>query len=207
MQSHPWRTHLREAYDKFAQVRESSPMEAWKMAERSRFLAALQKENKKTLLEIGAGTGRDSRYFQDQGLDVVCIDLSPAMINLCRQKGLSAYVMDMGSMDFPENSFEAVYALNSLLHLTKEEFPEILTRINSLLSPGGLFYMGVYGGYDHEGIWEEDPYIPKRFFSFFSDETLEQEVSRVFSLLTFQRVFFAPDDPIHFQSLILKKKS
>jgi SAM-dependent methyltransferase len=182
-------------------------MEAWKMEERDRFLAALQNENKKKLLEIGAGTGRDSKYFQDQGFDVVCIDLSPTMIELCRQKGLTALVMDMANLDFPEYSFEAVYALNSLLHLTKEEFPEILKRISGLLSSGGLFYMGVYGGYEYEGVWEKDHYTPKRFFTFFSDETLEHEVSREFDILVFQRVFFAPDDPIHFQSLILRKRA
>lgn len=86
-------------------------MQEWKIAERSRFLVALQEANKTKLLEIGAGPGRDSKYFQDQGLDVVCIDLSPAMIELCRQKGLTAYVMDMGNLDFPENSFDVVYSV------------------------------------------------------------------------------------------------
>jgi SAM-dependent methyltransferase len=206
-QSQTLRTNLREAYDKFALERESSIMEDWKTEERSRFLSALQKENKKKVLEIGAGTGRDSKYFQDQGLEVVCIDLSPVMIELCRQKGLMAHVMDMSNIDFPEHSFEAVYALNSMLHLTKKEFPAILHRINALLSADGLVYIGVYGGYDYVGLWENDPYTPKRFFSFFSDEDLEHEVSRVFDILTFNCVFFAPDDPIHFQSLLLRKRS
>ena len=167
----------------------------------------LQKEHKQKLLEIGAGTGRDSRYFQDQGFEVVCIDLSPVMVELCRQKNLTAYLMDMSHIDFPENSFEAVYSMNSLLHLTKQEFPETLRRIYSLLKGDGVVYVGMYGGIDHEGIWENDSYTPKRFFSFYSDEKLENEISKVFDILTFNRVFFEADDPIHFQSLILKKKS
>jgi len=158
------------------------------------------------LLEIGAGTGRDSKYFQNQGFEVVCIDLSPAMIELCRQKGLTAYVMDMNDIDFPDNSFDAVYSLNSFLHLTKDEFPEILHRISTLIRTDGVFYIGIYGGYDFEGIWDKDSYIPKRFFSFFSDEHLEHEVEKVCDILAFNRVFFEPDNPIHFQSLVLRKK-
>ena len=206
MQNHKLRNELRKSYDRHAQERESRTMQEWKIAERSGFLLALQKENKGKLLEIGAGTGRDGKYFQDQGFDVVCIDLSPAMIELCRQKGLTAYVMDMGNLDFPENSFDAVYSMNSLLHLTKKEFSQILHRINAVIKAGGMVYIGVYGGYDHEGIWDNDSYIPKRFFSFFSDENLEAEVSKVFDILIFNRVSLGEDDPIHFQSLILKKR-
>src|SRR5687768_11074319 len=199
MQNHKLRNDLRKSYDKYAQERESSTMQEWKVGEHSSFLSALQRANKKKLLEIGAGTGRDSKYFQDQGFEVVCIDLSPTMIELCKQKGLTAYVMDMVNIDFPESSFDAVYALNSLLHLTKEEFPKVLHRINTLLSADRMVYIGIYGGYGHEGVWKNDPYIPKRFFSFFSDESLEYEMSKVFDVLTFNRVFFEVNDPIHFQ--------
>jgi SAM-dependent methyltransferase len=207
MQDHTLRNELRESYDRYAQERESSTTQEWKIVERSNFLSALQKTGKKTLLEIGAGTGRDGKYFQDQGFEVVCIDLSPVMVELCRQKGLTAYVMDMGNMDFPDNSFDAVYSLNSLLHLTKDEFPKVLYRINTVLRVDGMFYLGMYGGYEHEGIKEDDTYIPKRFFSLFTDESLEQEITKVFDIMTFNRVFFESEKPIHFQSLLLKKRS
>lgn len=206
MQKNNLKTKLRETYDKYAKERETSVMQDWKLEERSRFLTALQDEHKHTLLEIGAGTGRDSKFFKDEGFEVTCIDLSPAMVEHCRQKGLSAYVMDMTSIDLPENSFDAVYSMNSLLHLTKDEFSEVMLRANFLLRTDGLFYVGVYGGYDFEGISENDAYIPKRFFSFFTDEHLQTEISKVFDVLTFNPVIFEIENPLHFQSLILKKR-
>jgi SAM-dependent methyltransferase len=198
---------LRETYNKYAGERETYVMQDWKLELRSKFLSLLQNEQKRTLLEIGAGTGRDSKFFQDQGLDVVCIDLSPAMVELCKQKGLTAYVMDMADIQLPAGSFEAVYSMNSLLHLTKAEFPLVLRNIDRLLKTDGVVFIGMYGGRDHEGVWENDSYHPKRFFSFFTDERLKQEVEKVFDIISFESIHLQPEDNLVFQLLLLRKKS
>ena len=148
----PFRDDLRKTYDRQANQRDAGSIQEWKVEERSKFLSLLQKEDKLTLLEIGSGPGRDGVFFQKQGLQVTCIDLSPEMIRLCHQKGMTAYVMDMADLTFAANSFDAVYALNSLLHLTKAELPTVLKKIDSILAPTGLFFMGVYGGDEFEGI-------------------------------------------------------
>jgi SAM-dependent methyltransferase len=203
----PLRDRLRESYNRSAPARDSSAMQEWKIKERSDFAALLKQEQGHSLLEIGAGAGHDGKFFLDLGLQPVCIDLSPAMVALCRQKGLDAYVMDIADLHFPPASFDAVYAMNSLLHLPRVELPAVLNRVHQLLKPGGLFYFGVYGGYDHEGVWEEDTYRPKRFFSFFTDEHLVQQASAVFDLHNFHPVPLEPASPIHFQSLILRRRA
>lgn len=201
------RTRLREAYNLKAHERDSRPRQAWKVEERQTFLALLQRERKRSLLEIGAGTGSDARFFQDQGLTVTCIDLSPAMVRLCRRKGLAAQVMDLAELQFPPNSFDAVYALNCLLHLPKRELPGVLAGIHNVLKPGGLFYLGVYGGYDDEGVWEKDSYEPRRFFAFYTDEGLRQVVEATFQVYSFKRILLEDAaSGLHFQSLILRKK-
>jgi hypothetical protein len=70
-----------------------------------------------------------------------------------------------------------------------------------------MVFIGVYGGDDFEGTWEKDSYFPKRFFSFFTDERIQQETTRVFDLLSFNRIVYEPENPVHFQSMILKKRS
>jgi cyclopropane fatty-acyl-phospholipid synthase-like methyltransferase len=200
------RDNLREAYNKYARERETYAMPDWKSELRSNFLSLLQKENKKTLLEVGSGTGRDSKFFQDQGLNVVSIDLSPAMVELCKQKGLTAYVMDMADIQFPAGSVDAVYSMNSLLHLTKAEFPQVLHNIDRLLKAEGVVFIGIYGGRDHEGVWENDSYHPKRFFSFFTDEHLKGEATRVFDIISFESIHPQPEDDLDFQLLMLRKK-
>ena len=172
------RAELRQTYDKYAQERENSQREQWKIEERLRFFDLLEKEHKQDLLELGAGNGLDSLFFQANGLNVTCVDLSPAMVELCQQKGVNARVMDMVRLQFPGESFDAVYSMNSLLHLRKRELPALLSRVSALLRHAGLVYIGVFGGVDSEQVWEDDYYTPHRFFSFFTDEGLQQQVGQ-----------------------------
>ncbi len=202
-----FRDNLRLTYDRQASKRDASSIEEWKIKERASFLSLLKKENKHKLLEIGSGPGKDSLFFQEQGLQVTSIDLSLEMIKLCLQKGLTAQVMDMTNLDFPPNSFDAVYALNSLLHLTKDELPDVLRQIDTIMTPDGLFFMGVYGGEDFEGIREDDKDDPKRFFSYFTDDHLIQVVSIVFDVVSFKPIPVGTKNNLHFQSFVLKKSS
>ncbi len=198
--------NLREAYNKSAQDREISTMQDWKIKERASFLSVLQETQKKRFLELGAGTGHDSAFFQKQGFDVTCVDLSPAMVALCKEKGLDAHVMDMVNLNFQEASFDAVYSMNSLLHLSKAEFSIVLEHINSLLKPDGQVYIGIYGGIEFEGVWEDDHQEPKRFFSFFRDEQMKRVVSKVFDIRSFEHINIDKESDQHFQSLILGKR-
>lgn len=201
---------LRESYNRTAAAREKTTVDAFKIAERQHFLEVLQNQSDRldilSLLEIGAGTGKDGRFFQEHGLEVVCTDLSPEMVALCRSKGLNAHEMDFLHLAFPNASFDAIYALNCLLHVPKQDLPAVLQKIRSLLKPAGLFFMGVHGGHDFEGIRLTDEYVPKRFFAFYTDEGIQQVVSSVFEVLYFKSIPLPWDNERHFQSMILKAR-
>ena len=126
------------------------------------------------------------------------------MVKLCQQKGLSAFLMDFYNLGFCAVSFDAIWALNCLLHIPKKELPGVLQGIQDVLKPEGLFYMGVYGGRDFEGVWQEDFYTPKRFFSFYPDQRIQEIVEDFFEILYFKGISLEPGKA-HFQSMILKK--
>ncbi len=198
---------LKNAYDSKVLERNESILAPWKEKERDRFLSEIKQGGKKRLLEIGCGTGRDSLFFKSKGFEVVCTDLSPGNIELCRENGLDAQVMDFLNLDFPTSSFDAIFAQNCLLHAPKNLLGKILCNIARLLRPSGLFFLGVYGGLDKEGVLAEDNYEPKRFFSSYTDIQIIQIVSKIFKLVYFHRVELEPENPVHFQSMILKPKT
>ena len=196
---------LRQSYDRMAEQRDRRPISAWKIAEQQRFLSLLQEEGKRSLLEIGAGTGVHSKFFQDSGLQVTSTDLSPRNVELCWRKGLTAHTMDFLNLRFPNRSFDAVYALNCLIHVPQADLAWVLQRVRALLKVGGLFYLGAYGGRTREGIWPADHYRPKRFFSFLSDEQITEVAARFFGLVTFRRITLDEEPDLHFQPLILRR--
>jgi len=194
---------LRTAYDGGAESRDQMEKTPWKLAERTAFLGRLRAEGRQRLLEIGAGTGQDSVFFADNQLDVIAIDLSSAMVELCRAKGIDARVMDLLHLDFPAESFDAAYAMNCLLHVPNVDLPASLAAIAAVLRPGGLFFLGVYGGNGSEGVAEWDhQHDPPRFFSWRTDEQLQEFARGSFEIVDFHVV---GSDEYRFQSLTLRK--
>ncbi len=197
---------LRRAYAGSAAVRDARVVSRWKEHVRADFLALLRAERRTRLLDIGAGTGVHGLYFQQQGLTVVCTDLAPEMVLYCQAKGLTAYEMDFLSLDFPADSFDAVWAMNSLLHVPSADLAPVLMALHQVLAPGGLFFYGVYGGFDFEGIWPNDPHVPPRFFTYYRDDRLLAAVAPYFTVVSFRPVpIEAEREQGHFQSLVLRK--
>lgn len=194
---------LRRAYNGGAAVRDAHVKEEWKQRERAAFLERVRAEGGRRLLEIGAGTGQDSAFFAEQGLDVLATDLSPAMVERCRAKGLTAQVVDFLHLDMPDASFDAAYALNCLLHVPNTDLPDVLASVHRVLRPGGLFFVAVYGGDGTEGPLETDDHVPPRFFSLRTDEQLQDFGGRDFDVEDFHLI---GDGPFRKQVMILRRR-
>ncbi|WP_144127337.1 class I SAM-dependent methyltransferase [Catellatospora sichuanensis] len=193
---------LRQAYDGGAAARDTLEKEPWTVAERAAFEARLREEGRHSLLEVGAGTGQDSRFFMDAGYEVVAVDLSPEMVARCRAKGVDARVADFLDLGLPGESVDAVYALNCLLHVPDADLPTVLDNIRGVLRPGGLFYVGVWGGRHHEGELDTDQHEPRRFFAWRTDEALLASARRSFEVEDFHVVAVGE---FKFQSLTLRR--
>jgi len=194
---------LQRIYDGVVDRRAATPLEPWKLPERAAFLEILVREDRHSLLEIGAGTGVHGRFFADAVFDVVCTDLSPAMVEYCRGQGLTAVQQDFLHLDLGRQ-FDAVFAMNCLLHVPREDLPAVLARIRTTLVAGGVFFLGQYGGIDRDGPFADDPYESKRYFSLLPDDTLLAIVREHFTIELFRAVDSNSDDGEHFQSLVLR---
>ncbi len=112
--------------------------------------------------------------------------------------------MDFSNVSALNKKFDAIWAMNSLLHIEKSKLGFVLEEINKVLHPAGLFYMGVYGGEDWEGLKKETEYPTPRFFSFFSDEKIKEVVSVYFDIVQFETLDF--DGQYCHQSIVMRKK-
>lgn len=198
------KSSLKQAYNNQAAMRDSAGIEQWKVDERDSVLHIFQANQVQRVLEIGAGPGRDSLFFKQHGLNMTVIDMSEEMVRLCQGKGLDAIVMDFYELKFEGESFDAVYAMNCLLHVPKVLLAGVLAEIKRVLKPGGLFYLGLYGGLSTDEIWEQDTYEPKRYFAMYPDEEILAIVKDYFQVEDFHTRSMGEGKP-HFQGMVLRK--
>ena len=71
------------------------------------------------------------------------------------------------------------------------------------MKPNALFYMGVYGGKDFEGILEEDTFEPKRFYAYYKTQNILERVMAIFDLRYFRQVNLK--EGYEFHSMMLHK--
>ena len=95
----------------------------------------------KYLLDLGCGAGENSVYFAKKGARCVASDYSPGMVEvavkLAETNGvkIEGKVMDAMALEFPDNTFDVVYASNLLHHLPN---PKLAIReMHRVLKPGG----------------------------------------------------------------------
>ncbi|MDJ0953678.1 MAG: class I SAM-dependent methyltransferase [Acidimicrobiia bacterium] len=159
---------LRAAYDFDAPRRNNNVFDGWRTEVVDEFLARLRPEA--NVLELGAGAGQGAVYAATQGFAVTAMDLSPANVDLARARGVDARVGDFTDPDFFIGEFDGVFAMNSLLHVAKELFPQVLGIVRRSLRIGGLAVIVVWGGMNYEGTLDDEWTEPARFFAFYSDE-------------------------------------
>jgi ubiquinone/menaquinone biosynthesis C-methylase UbiE len=101
-----------------------------------------------TVLDLGAGLGRNSVYLAKQyRLRVTAIDISEYAVNFVKQSAIEENVMvdavkgDMFNTPFNSSCFDCVFSYNVTSNLTTKEFEKLLTEINRIVKPGGEIYI------------------------------------------------------------------
>jgi len=96
------------------------------------------------VLEFGCGTGSTAIVHAPHVNQILAIDISPKMIEICRRKaaqtGVDNITFDVGTiedLDVSDGSFDVVLGL-SILHLLEDKEAAI-AKVHRLLKPGGVF--------------------------------------------------------------------
>ncbi|MCR4717637.1 MAG: class I SAM-dependent methyltransferase [Lachnospiraceae bacterium] len=110
-----------------------------------------------TVLDLGCGSGRDSKILIENNFEVTLLDASSELAELADiYTGVEPLVMDMRDMDF-DSVFDGIWACASLLHLPKDDMKDMLRKISDALKEGGICYLSVKKG-DFEGFRQERYY-------------------------------------------------
>lgn len=100
------------------------------------------------LLEVGSGIGVDSIQLARCGFDVTAVDLTQNAIDIARQfaerRGVSIdfRLGNAEGLDFPDESFDAVYSFGVLHHTPDIE--RAVAEVRRVVRPGGTAYVMLY---------------------------------------------------------------
>lgn len=98
-------------------------------------------ELKSKILDFGCGSGRDTKYFIDNGYEVDAMDGSKELCKVAT-KYTGIKVQHMFFEDFNEcNAYDGIWACASILHLKKCELPDMIKRLYKALKRNGVIYM------------------------------------------------------------------
>ena len=136
----------------------------------NRFLSKLKKGS--YILDFGCGSGRDTKYFLEQGCRVDAIDGSA---EICRLAGeyTGIEVKKMFFQDLAEvDKYDGIWACSSILHLPIDELKEVMKKMAAALKENGIIYTSFkYGTFAGERNG--------RFFTDMTEETFAEFIGEI----------------------------
>lgn len=124
------------------------------------------------ILDFGCGSGRDSKYFIDNGYKVKAIDGSIEMCKLAseyiNQKVICMKFDELDDID----TYDGIWACSSILHIEKEKLPNIFSKMINALKDGGIIYTSFKIGTGYE-IKEG------KYYNFITKEEMQEVLSKV----------------------------
>ena len=145
-------------------------------------LKLLQEKNIKSVIELGAGLGRDTIFFGKNLINTIALDYSPSGIKVIDQKikkaNLSKYISSKlfdvrEKLPFEDNSIDACYShMLYCMALTTDDLVKLNNEIKRILKPGGINIYTVRhtndgdfqnGNHIGEDLYENDGFIVHYF--------------------------------------------
>ena len=132
---------------------------------RDRFLKYVPKGA--CLLDLGCGSGRDTKAFLAIGYRVDAADGSKELCRIASAvTGIAVKQMLFGELD-ETAKYDGIWACSSILHLKKDELKDVFSRMIRALKQGGYIYTSFKYG-DFEGFRND------RFFTDFKEESFAE---------------------------------
>ncbi|MGB3599651.1 MAG: class I SAM-dependent methyltransferase, partial [Marinomonas sp.] len=93
------------------------------------------------ILDAGCGSARDAAYFKQQGFTVSAFDASEELAALASQHLQQTVEVSTFQQLDRVNQYDGIWCCASLLHVPKNELPNVFIRLQNALKPNGVLYV------------------------------------------------------------------
>ena len=118
-----------------------------------------------SLLDLGCGAGQDTRFLMTRRHHAIGIDRAWPLLAHARRRSRRVPLIqgDMRTLPFRPESFDAIWAAASLIHLTKPAARRLLHALRSQVPAGGL--LGATVAHGRRAGFLRGGWIPGRYFA------------------------------------------
>ena len=164
-------------------------------------LKILKKEKVKSIIELGAGLGRDTIFFAQNSINIKALDYSAEAIKIINKKILEKKLSNLIStkifdirkkLPFKNNSIEACFShMLYCMALSSTEIKYLNSEICRVLKPGGINVYTVRhtddGDYKNGRHIGEDLYENDGFVVHFFSEKKVRQISHGFNVISIKK--------------------
>ncbi len=160
-------------YDNYADEFYKNTVNVEFVTTQEHFLAKLK--NGSNILDFGCGSGRDTRFFLEQGYSVEAVDGSKELCKLaCKYTGIEVKNMLFEELSEVEK-YDGIWACSSILHLPLGELADVMKKMAIALKEDGIIYTSFkYGNFEGERNG--------RYFTDMTEEKFAKFLSEIDSL-------------------------
>ena len=136
----------------------------------NRFLEKMQKGA--YILDFGCGSGRDTKYFLEQGYCVEAIDGSKELCKLASEltgiKVKKMYFQELSEIE----KYDSIWACSSILHLNHDDLEDVMKKMTLAVKSNGIIYTSFkYGTFSGERNG--------RFFTDMTEDTFNELLQKI----------------------------
>ena len=145
---------------------EAAAMPEWVAKEIDAFASGLGASGR--VLEIGSGGGRDALALEKRGLSIRCTDVSRGFVDLLRERGFEADLLDPLTDDLvdpqrPGTAYDGIWACACLIHVSRQDLQIVLGRLAKATRTGGRLHASVREGDGEEVSTHGGGAAPRRY--------------------------------------------
>lgn len=156
---------LRSYYERESELQTRTELRGFRVGIRDDFVSLLRSEQRRSVLDLGAGPGLDGLAFAEAGLRFVGLDLAHGNGVLAARAGLSVLQGSIARPPFRSRSFDAGWSMSTFMHIPADEAAAVAAAMAEPLCPGGPLLVGLWGGARHDEIDDTRIEGERRLFS------------------------------------------
>ncbi len=158
-----------ETYNKYASIYSEYTKNKLLQFQLASFVSMLP--NKGKVLDAGSGSGRDSSYLREDGLEVVSVDISEGMIKEAGKNGVKVIKGDLLLMVSNEE-FDGIWCMATLADIPKKDNNKLIKNFHKALKNNGILFIAVKEGEGEQLIEKERYGNSLRFYALYKEDEL-----------------------------------